>query len=279
MLDPFAIDFNEVDTVCSPGTKINGKFPDAGANDEFPAVENANAHWPVPLSAVNCISATAQSGVNDVRVTGKPEVVVTTIFAGARYPRLLGTFRVSIFPFSVTTTVSVGNAGAATPALKVIGRNLSSDKSVVARWSNRKKRPHELVVQSTVTPLPVIELTTLMAMAPVGLVVPAPPAAVIQSWVASLHVTGRADPTGAMHWARYIPDLVGNLVNPPFTVAPAGSRLVSGELENTNVSAWAGAVAATGIAKPITRANCINLLLNISLLYIFIFVLSFIISW
>ena len=35
-----------------------------------------------------------------------------------------------------------------------------------------------MVVQSTVVPLPVMELATFSAMGPVGLVVPGPPAAV-----------------------------------------------------------------------------------------------------
>ena len=75
----------------------------------------------------------------------------------------------------------LASAATVAPALKVMGRNLSSEVSVGAVWSKRKKRPHCDVVQSTVTPLPVMVLATLRAIAPVGLVVPGPPAAVTQS--------------------------------------------------------------------------------------------------
>ena len=37
-------------------------------------------------------------------------------------------------------------------------------------------------------------------------------------------------------------------------VAPAGSRLVSGALENTNVSACAGVETAIGATKPMTAS-------------------------
>ena len=76
-----------------------------------------------------------------------------------------------------------------------------------------------------------------MAIPPVGLTVPGVPEPDTQSWRVSLHVAGRAAPTGAMHCWIYIPALVGNLVNPPLIVAPAGSRFVSGALDQPKVSA------------------------------------------
>ena len=70
----------------------------------------------------------------------------------------------------------------------------------------------------------------------------------------SLHVAGRAVPTGATHCWIYIPTLVGNLVNPPLMVAPAGSRFVSGALAQPNVSAFAcGAKANDEIAMALKQ--------------------------
>jgi hypothetical protein len=83
---------------------------------------------------------------------------------------------------------------------------------------------------------------TFIAIPPVELTVPGPPVDVTQSCKVSLHVAGRAVPTGAMHCWIYIPALVGNLVKPPLIVAPAGSRFVTGPLAQPNVSACAGAV-------------------------------------
>jgi hypothetical protein len=105
---------------------------------------------------------------------------------------------------------------------------------------------------------------TFIAIPPVGLVVPCPPAGVTQSCKVSLHVAGRAVPTGAMHCWIYMPALVGNLVNPPLIVAPAGSRLVNGALAQTKVSALAcGANANEEIAiarEAITERNFIFIL-------------------
>ena len=61
--------------------------------------------------------------------------------------------------------------------------------------------------------------------------------------------------------------LVGNFVNPPLIVVPAGSRFVSGLLEKTKVSARAGAIVLTGTAKPM-----INDAITIFLLLIFLLI-------
>ena len=82
----------------------------------------------------------------------------------------------------------------------------------------------------------------------------------------SLQVTGREVPIGAMHCWIYIPAVVGNLVKPPLTVDPAGSRLVSGLLANANVSACDGRAVRIGSTNPKTIAAIFFCELNIVLL-------------
>ena len=94
---------------------------------------------------------------------------------------MLGTLRTRGVPLRVTVISSAGSTGALTPALKESGRNLSSEVSVPAVRSRRKKSPHCAVVQSTVTPLPVIDEETFMAIGPVELIEPCSPVAVTQS--------------------------------------------------------------------------------------------------
>jgi hypothetical protein len=48
-----------------------------------------------------------------------------------------------------------------------------------------------------------------------------------------------------MHCWIYMPAFVGNFVKPPLIVAPAGSRFVSGALDQANVSAFACGVKAS----------------------------------
>jgi hypothetical protein len=59
-----------------------------------------------------------------------------------------------------------------------------------------------------------------------------------------------------MHCWIYIPAFVGNLVNPPLIVAPAGSRFVVGPLAQPNVSACAcGMNASVEIAIAVAAIN------------------------
>lgn len=82
----------------------------------------------------------------------------------------------------------------------------------------------------------------------------------------SLHVVGRAVPTGAMHCWIYIPAVVGNLVKPPLIVAPAGLRFVSGLLEKAKVSACDGLTEINEMANPAVIAKILFLSFIVMLL-------------
>ena len=179
--------------------------------------------------------------------------------------------------YSIRATVGVANfqcgLGNRLSHLAYIDKRLHQLEGLVAEsaklkdlvvLTRRKKIPQEVFVQSTATPRPVICAATLNAIGPVALTEPTSPLVLIQSCNSSLHVAGRAPATGAMHCCIYIPPLVVNFVKPPLTVAPAGSRFVSGPLWKTNVSALALGAAKTGIASASTEIKVITFFISIS---------------
>jgi hypothetical protein len=105
---------------------------------------------------------------------------------------------------------------------------------------------------------------TLKAIGPVALTEPTSPLVLIQSCNSSLHVAGRAPAAGAMHCCKYIPPLSVNFVKPPLTVAPAGSRFVSGALWKTNVSALALGALTTGRASAKIEIKVSNFFIALS---------------
>ena len=116
-----------------------------------------------------------QSGVAEVISAVKPDWVVATILRAFLYEIFDPTFLVSTWPSAVTVKLSEASAGAAVPAAKEIGRNLSSLKSVGPMRSTLKKSPQVTFVQSALPALLVMVVVGEIDIPDVGFTVPGVP--------------------------------------------------------------------------------------------------------